>query len=831
MSAAPRSRILYVHHRSELGGAPTSLSYVIRALDRERFEPHVYCPPGQAAELFRDSGAIVHEGPVAGFTHIWASTYRGRRWLLFVRELGRLPGHLFRFRQVLGRHEFHLVHLNDSPLLPAALVARWRRLPIVWHIRSALPVGGLDLRSRLMRRFVLRLADVTIAINEDIAEVWRMPAQVIPNSVQIDRFYPGDPRAACESLGISAVLPLVTYVGFLYPSKGFREFIRAAALLREQGVEASYLIVGSGVRGDEFFRTLAGRLLQRLDLARNYNAEAHRLASSLGLDDVVRWVPFTREIEEIYRASEIVIAPSQGPEIGRPMLEGAASGVTVIGTGTRTGGGILKPGETTILADGFDAPSLADSVRRLLDEPERRRRIGAAAREHAVTFFDPVRNARRIEQIYDRLLTRERVRVLYVHHRPQLGGAPRSLAELIRSLDRSRYEPHVFVPDGPAADLFVDSGAIVHVGPTSVFAHAWDNPYSGLRWLVLGREALFLVPHLRALRALMARYDFSVVHLNDSPLLAAAWMARRHRARVVWHLRSALAGGGDDRRSRVIGRLIDRWGDAAIAIDEDVARNFPVRLPVTIVHNSVPRPERSLDTAVAKRNQGLPADRLAIGYAGFVRSEKGWPELVRAMRMLVDEGLPAQLVIVGGGVRPPAYFKTVRGRILELAHVLTDEESAIKSLVAELDLESHVSFLPFQLRLQEVYDVLDIVTFPNPGIGLGRPVLEAAAYGKPVVASGSHSGAGLLTPEVTGLLLEDPHPRAIADALRRLIVDPELRRRLGEAAALHARLSFDPAANARRVEKVYESLLGPLVDLRTGVPDEAAAPEPASSRA
>ena len=96
-------RVLFVHHRSELGGAPTSLSYLIRHLGPE-FEPHIYCPAGPAAELFAAAGARVHSGPVAAFTHIWASVYRGRRWLLFVRELMRLPAHLIRFRQIGRAH-------------------------------------------------------------------------------------------------------------------------------------------------------------------------------------------------------------------------------------------------------------------------------------------------------------------------------------------------------------------------------------------------------------------------------------------------------------------------------------------------------------------------------------------------------------------------------------------------------------------------------------------------------------------------------------------------------------------------------------------------------
>src|SRR5437763_8871330 len=134
--------VLFVHHRSELGGAPESLSYLIRELDRERFEPHVYCPPGPAADLFREAGAEVHTGAVAGFTHIWASTYRGRRWLLFARELARLPRHVGEFGSALRRHRYALVHLNYSPLIPAARLARRTGLPVVWHLCSALPDGG-----------------------------------------------------------------------------------------------------------------------------------------------------------------------------------------------------------------------------------------------------------------------------------------------------------------------------------------------------------------------------------------------------------------------------------------------------------------------------------------------------------------------------------------------------------------------------------------------------------------------------------------------------------------------------------------------------------------
>jgi glycosyltransferase involved in cell wall biosynthesis len=808
MQARPRTALLLVHHRSELGGAPASLSYLIRELDGEEFEPHIYCPPGPAAELFREAGAHVHTGPVAGFTHIWASSYRGRRWLLFLRELSLLPAHLLRFRRTLRHHRFALVHFNDSPLIPAAWLAKRAGLPVVWHLRSALPEGGVDRRSRFVRSAIRRFADASIAINHDVADVFGVGSTIVANSVDLDRFHPSDASAAKESLGLPIDRPVVSYFGFVYPSKGFREFIEAAAKLRDQGLDASYLIVGGAVRGEEFFKTFVGRSLQLADLTRDYESEAKRLVTELGLADVVRFVPFTQDTANLYQASDVVVAPSRGPELGRPVIEAAASGRPVVASGSRTGGGVVLPDKTGVLVENYSVDALADAVAELLRDPVRRDRLGRAAREHAEANFDPARNARRIEAIYRSLApARDRIPILYVHHRPQLGGAPSSLAQLIRHLD-PRFEPHVFCPEGPAAELFKQAGATVHTGDISIFAHVWDSPYEGLRWLVLGREIAGLPPHLRQLERLMRTHRFPIVHLNDSPLLPAAWVAHRHSAKVVWHLRSALAGEGRDRRSRAIAAMLDRWGDAAIAIDGDVAARFPIDLPLTIVHNSVSRPTPSPNGANRKATLGLPADRVAVGFAGFVRRQKGWPELVEAAEMLVREGVPAHFVIMGGGVRPPEYFRTMRGRALAAANLLSDEESAIKELVAAKGLGAHFSFLPFTAETGEIYSALDIVTFPNQGVGLGRPVLEAAMYGKPVVASGSRDGAGVLVPGTTGLLLDDPSPRAIAAALRLLIDDPELRRSLGEAAAEHAEEHFDPVRNARAVEAVYDRLLG-----------------------
>jgi glycosyltransferase involved in cell wall biosynthesis len=409
--------------------------------------------------------------------------------------------------------------------------------------------------------------------------------------------------------------------------------------------------------------------------------------------------------------------------------------------------------------------------------------------------------------------------VLFVHHRPQLGGAPLSLAFLIRYLD-GRYEPHVYCPPGPAAALFSEAGATVHTGPISHFVHVWE-PYRGLRWLLLGREILLLPRHLLRLRRVIGERDFQIVHLNESTLLPAGWLAHRMRKKVVWHLRTALVNEGLDRRSRFVTSVIEKTASRVIAIDDDVAQRFRLQRPIEVIPNSAELPPADpMPSREAKQALGLAADVPAVGFFGFIRRQKGWPELVQAAQTLIDRGVEAQFVIMGGGVRAPDYFRTWRGRLLARLGLLVDEESDFRELVAQSGLQDHFHFVTFTIQTREVYRALDLVVFPNQEVGLGRPVIEAAANARPVVASGSLTGAEVLVPGETGVLVPRESPDELADAIGELVLDADKRQGMGRAAYELARERFYPQRNARAVEAVYDSLVG-----------EPPAPEPEREQA
>lgn len=101
----------------------------------------------------------------------------------------------------------------------------------------------------------------------------------------------------------------------------------------------------------------------------------------------------------------------------------------------------------------------------------------------------------------------------------------------------------------------------------------------------------------------------------------------------------------------------------------------------------------------------------------------------------------------------------------------------------------------------------DVLVLPSSSENFGNVVLEAMAVGTPVVVT-PEVGLARVVREVGAGLVSQGEPGELASSLRRLLTDPEERRRMGERGLAAARERFDWEAIARRMEEVYRALLG-----------------------
>jgi glycosyltransferase involved in cell wall biosynthesis len=195
-------------------------------------------------------------------------------------------------------------------------------------------------------------------------------------------------------------------------------------------------------------------------------------------------------------------------------------------------------------------------------------------------------------------------------------------------------------------------------------------------------------------------------------------------------------------------------------------------------------PEETTRAAI-RAALGTPPDRPVILMVGRLVAEKGYPELIEAMR-----GVDAELWIVG-------------------ERLASDHAGGIDAAVvaAESDavLKSRIRLLGYRSDVPDLLRAADIFTLPSHREGMPRSIVEAMLSGLPVVATDIRGSREEVVPDETGLLVPVRDPNALAAALARLAGDAALRARLGTAGLARARTLYDEAKIVERQIALLES--------------------------
>ena len=172
----------------------------------------------------------------------------------------------------------------------------------------------------------------------------------------------------------------------------------------------------------------------------------------------------------------------------------------------------------------------------------------------------------------------------------------------------------------------------------------------------------------------------------------------------------------------------------------------------------------------------------------FERPAGGAKAIAEAARLLKAEGVAARFVVVG---RHDDHNPTG----------ITPERMA--QWVGEGVLEYH----GFSTAMGETLREADIACLPSYGEGMPRGLMEAAATGLPMVTTLAPGCREAVIPGKTGVLVPVRDARALADALRPLVLDPALRQRMGAAARQQAIAEFSAEDFIARSLAAYAAVL------------------------
>ncbi len=373
----------------------------------------------------------------------------------------------------------------------------------------------------------------------------------------------------------------------------------------------------------------------------------------------------------------------------------------------------------------------------------------------------------------------------------EIGGAERVLLDMLASMRTAApsLRLHVIVgTEGPLIERVTEAGAESTLLPMpQALAGVGDSALIGARpsrlrlaWRGL-RASTAAVRYAARLHRLVRRLGPDIIHSNGNKFHLVSRLALGRRWPVIWHLHDFLS------ERPLMSRLVRRAsGEArgAIAISEAVAHDARKLLgpfPIEVVHNAI-----DTDRFSPGPGDGERLDRLArlaptsgvvrVGLVATYARWKGQDVLLEAIARLPRD-LRARFYIVGGPI-----YQTAGSQF-------TEEE--LRQRIKQLEHYHRVGLVGFQDDTPAVYRALEVVvhasTRPEP---FGLTIVEAMACGRAVIVAAAGGAAELVTPEVDALAITPGDAAGLANAIRRLVSDADLRRRLGEAARRTALARF-----------------------------------------
>ena len=409
-----------------------------------------------------------------------------------------------------------------------------------------------------------------------------------------------------------------------------------------------------------------------------------------------------------------------------------------------------------------------------------RRNSGAPSASHPIVRrgWTVASAPRSIQRVRPGARSARRVRVAFCIDGMGIGGTELNALRTAERLDSSRFHVSVIClqQHGPLLARYQELG--ISVLPL---------PLRRLHGLTALRQGVRLARYL-------STEQVDIVHSHDAynNIFSTAW-ARMARTPVIIASR--------------------RWWDGLPRKALGVVNRYAYRFADCVIANS---------TRVGKllvSDDGVPADRVAV-IPNFV-SESAFEPLEddQRARLLADLELPPGSLVIGcvAGLRPIKDHETLitaiaslrpRWPLLRLVLVGDgDARPSLERLVRQLCLGDIVRFAGVRPHEPNLHHLFDISVLSSLSEAFPNTIVEAMAAGRPVVATRVGGVMDAVVEGETGALVPARQPGDLAGAIETLLLNPELRRAMGDAAQRRARAQFHATSVLASLESLYDRLL------------------------
>lgn len=302
-----------------------------------------------------------------------------------------LPAAAWKISRYIRSNPFQMIHCQHSgdlsAIVPAAQIAG-SRAKVILSKRVGSYVSKRDPFHRYTYSRVALVLAISEVIHKNVLETTPMPPErvvTLHDAIDAGEYSPSPGRGSRvrTEFGYTKENIVVGFVGRFSPGKGHEELLGAAAEVVRGKPNVRFLVAGEASAGEEV-----------------YEREIRRLCTSLGLDGVVTFAGFRRDIPDVMASFDILAFPSHAESFGVVLIEAMAMELPVVSTNCDGVVDIVVEGETGLYVHPRAPAELAAALTGLIDDPPLRKRFGEAGRRRVLELFDRRGQIDRLEAIY-----------------------------------------------------------------------------------------------------------------------------------------------------------------------------------------------------------------------------------------------------------------------------------------------------------------------------------------------------------------------------------------------------------------------------------------------
>ena len=402
----------------------------------------------------------------------------------------------------------------------------------------------------------------------------------------------------------------------------------------------------------------------------------------------------------------------------------------------------------------------------------------------------------------------KKIRVLYIDGCGIYGGACRSISENIYFL-QNEVESFILCPKGSANKLFkrVSKNLINTIGLTK-FDNTLYSYYKGLRWFVLLRELFFLPYTFFYIFYIKFKWKkIDIIHANEiTDFIPLVLCKILFKSKTIIHCRSIYRNSKNSYRTKLINYLLVKNVDVFIAIDNNVKESLPKEFQSIVINNSFSLDVQDLINDNNEDNFSSPLikNKLKIGYVGNLSKGKGINHLLRSTILLGNKRKKMHIYVAGNQTRK---YNRFLSKILNYFGIISEDSEQLLRFINLNDLQNSITFFGHLNNIQKFYESIDILCFPTKYNAPGRPIIEAAFFSKPSIASIDKPFEDTFIDKVTGYATKVDNDLELSQIISKLIDSPSLIEELGNNAKKLFKKNHDPKLNSQKLLNVYHSLI------------------------